>query len=297
MRRWATTVSARAGWVAVVLASAAPVSADPLSDVEDTAAVFDGAERPRASGDPRAASRSRNRIAIYYGFERSELPKSVRATLEAATACVDRGSLLDEPRVEATTAGYLSATEVDGQPVNLELRVADWRCNAEPVHACSFTYVHDPELPALLFATVQCTGSHDKRTDMFLVTAARDLDKAKTTRRGKRKGTDKVSLTFQTTSFPGTHLTAYTARRREDGKVTAPVAVSRFDDYAETDEGGGVTLATGQLFDLAQEVRLAVCAGTVAGGCARSRAGASESGAGVGPNGSGVGDGEAGVEQ
>lgn len=175
-------------------------------------------------------------VAIYPGFARSELPESVRATLRAATLCAAEHH--DPPAPESAVAPHVGAEMVDGAPVALHEARVEIDCNAEPVRSCTYVYAWQKRSQELRYASVQCFGSHADPYTSYLVTATRDLRKA---RRANVQGTrrDRAiqlrSITFQTTDFPGTQLSAFAAMRRRDGALTSPCVVRRFDDYRSSD--------------------------------------------------------------
>lgn len=175
-------------------------------------------------------------LAIYPGFARSELPESVRATLRAATLCAAERHEAPEP--EPAVAPHVGAELVDGVPVALREARVEVDCSADPVRSCTYAYAWQEQTQELAYASVQCFGSHGDPYTSYLVSATRDVRKA---RRKNVQGTRRdrairlLSVAFHTTDFPGTQLSAFAAVRRRDGAVTSPSAVRRFDDYRLTD--------------------------------------------------------------
>jgi hypothetical protein len=89
------------------------------------------------------------------------------------------------------------------------------------------------------FASIQCFGSHADPYTSYLVTATRDLERAKKPDllgTKKDKAIRDLGLTFQTTDFPGTHLSAFGKRARASGTEVLEPAVLRFDDFTATDD-------------------------------------------------------------
>jgi hypothetical protein len=203
-------------------------------------------------------------LAIYPGFEKHELPASVRATLRAAAVCSRQGTTNDPPRTEPALAPYVSAEVADGQPVAMLVREVDLSCHAAPVRRCSYTYAWAEGSDEVGYAAVQCVGSHDDAYTTYIVTAARDLRKAK---KAGREGTRKdkaerlVSVSFQTTEFPGTHLSAFVGLRRRDGVESVAAAVTQFDDFAAQDDELGSPVDGPVLLELADATLAAACFG------------------------------------
>lgn len=207
---------------------------------------------------------ARRDLAIYPGFQKEGLPDSVRATLEAATVCARQGTTNYPARTKPAVAPYVSAAVADGQPVAMLVREVDLSCHAKPVRRCSYTYAWAEGTDEIGYATVQCVGSHDDPYTTYIVTATRDLQKAK---KAEVEGTRKdkavrlVSLSFQTSEFPGTHLTAFTGLQRQDGSERVPAKVTEFDDFAAQDDGVLSPVDGATLLALADATLSVACVG------------------------------------
>lgn len=203
-------------------------------------------------------------VAIYPGFTKSELPKSVREVVAAAERCARAGKTSVVPQTSAAIAPHLSAQLVDGLAVALQERSVDLACGTKPVRRCSYTYVWAAGSDQIGHASIQCLGSHEDAYTSYLVTAAVDLRGAKKPAvRGTKKDKALVltSLTFQTDAFPGSHVTAFVAMRRRDGATDTPPQVMQFDDYAVQDEASGA-LTSDEMAELAQAVLSLSCRAT-----------------------------------
>jgi hypothetical protein len=193
------------------------------------------AESPRddiPKADP--ASDKPKDLAIFPGFEREELARSVDVTLRAMERCLTRGYVQKQPVDRATAVPYVGASVIDGQPVAMLQREIRVRCDAKPLRRCTAIHVWDPHHDEISYSSVQCYGAYDAPYAYYLVTAVLDLKKAhKPGKRGTNKDKAIVtsSVSFQTTEFPGTHVVAYSETRRLDASETALPTVARFDDY------------------------------------------------------------------
>jgi len=252
------------------LAAASPAVDDEAGSsqpvVDDGGADAGPAEPPPDAPRQAALVRARadapveDHLVIYPGFEREELPSTARDLLEVARLCAVRGRTLRTPRTRLTEVPLIPTEVVDGQPVEQLRRQVDLACGTAPVRRCTYTYVWSEESDQLGHATVQCLGSFDDPYTSYLVTVTRDLRRArKPGRAGTRRDKARigVSVGFQTTEFPGTHLVAFGLRQRRDGKVLEPAVVRRFDDFDDRDVG--VELPLEDLDALASEALRTAC--------------------------------------
>lgn len=203
-------------------------------------------------------------VAIYPGFSKEELPTSLRAVASAATTCHTHGEAVEAPDTRRATAPHLSATVVDGNEVELLERSVEVACGTLPLRKCTYTYVWAKGSDQIGLGSIQCLGSHEDGYTSYLATAAIDLRKAnKPDVIGTRKDKAVVltSLTFQTDAFPGSHITAFVARRRADGSTEEPPKVMQFDDFAATDNATGA-LTGAEMNQLAQLIVGVSCEAT-----------------------------------
>lgn len=211
-------------------------------------------------------------LAIYPGFERTDLPLSVERTLAAAQRCVDRGPVAaDGITTTETSVAHLATKVAYGQPVTMLQREVERPCYAEPLTECRFLHVWTKESPSLVHSTIQCTGSPDKDDDIYVVSSTWDLSKA------KRAGSEARSLQttavwFRTTTFPGTELSAYASEKRATLRLLQPPLVNKFDSFESTDLAQDIGLTVGDLEGLSRSVHLLACAATGLGDCTQTLA-------------------------
>lgn len=202
---------------------------------------------------------------IYPGFEKHELPDSVRAVLDAARTCIVGGKTSMQVRTRSVSVPHLSVTSLDGASVQLQERQVDLSCGTKPVRKCSFTYVWADGSDQVGYSAIQCLGSYDDAYTSYLVTASVDLRKAKKPDvRGTKKDKAQVltSLTFQTNEFPGTHVSAFQVRRRRDQAVLTPPQLRKFDDFANRDEDDAKAVKAGEIAALARATLGVACLAT-----------------------------------
>ncbi len=146
---------------------------------------------------------------------------------------------------------------MDGEAVEPWSRSLELRCNAFPVHRCSYSWTWDAASSELSHAQIECTGSFDDSTTQYAASAMVDVDGARS--RKHRRGTAQSTLSFFTDDFPGTHAWAFMSTRRADGEVLQEPRVSQFDDFVDTDTASTGDVGPGAMGVAMSALRELVC--------------------------------------
>jgi len=176
-------------------------------------------------------------LAIYPAVEEDAVLESATTTMNKAKECVQNGRLVMQPYTTTAGASYFLPGTIDGVEPQIVSRTAQYNCRATPLHTCRFVYAWDVAGSDLQYASIDCTGSFDSPDERYSVSATYDLKGARSKK--KKVGSERFSMTFFTTGFPGTNAWVFAARDRRTGESKDGTLLRVFNDYANESSHAG----------------------------------------------------------